>query len=84
MGTRSTDDILAENEQLRLQNQKLQEDLNDAREELAYVLSDWNEIVKAIGARHHSTAIARAKQLLAKANAADLAAGTDSQQDQTS
>ena len=41
-------------------------EFTNAKEELAFVLNDWNELVKAIGAKKNGTAVGHAKSLAAE------------------
>ena len=66
------DDVSAlkqENALLRSQLSEATTALNDTREELAIALKDWNAIIKALGLRHHGTAIARAALIKQRADA---------------
>lgn len=58
-----------ENAQLRQQLAEQQETLNDTQEELAMIARDWNDIVKALGLRHHGAAIGRAAEIRRRADA---------------
>ena len=40
--------------------------LDDTEEEIKYVLSDWNDLCKAIGANKNGTAVGRAKMLVSE------------------
>lgn len=58
-----------ENTQLRQQLAEQQETLSDVKEELKMITQDWNDIVRALGLRHHGTAIARAAEIRRRADA---------------
>ena len=58
-----------ENAQLRRQLAEQKETLDDIQEELAMITQDWNDIIRALGLRHHGTAIARAAEIRRRADA---------------